>query len=105
MLKLASAIDAVNAAIGKTVAYLVYFIMAIIVYEIIMRSFFNHPTKWVHDMSSWAQVFYVFLGGAGPFRRVISFASTYSIRISRYGFRPSSIWLSAVRSWRCSPGS
>ena len=64
MLKLASAIDALNGAIGKAAAYLVYFVMAIILYEIAMRSLFNRPTAWVHDASSWALVLYIFLGGA-----------------------------------------
>lgn len=64
MLRLASAIDTVNAKIGVIAAYLVYFIMGFIGYEVVMRTFFDKPTTWVHDMSAWAQVFYIFLGGA-----------------------------------------
>ena len=64
MLKLASAIDAVNAKIGLVTAYLVYFMMAMIGFEVFMRTVFDNPTTWVHDMSSWTQVFYIFLGGA-----------------------------------------
>ncbi len=64
MLKLASIIDAINAKIGTIAAYLVYVIMAIIGYEVVMRTFFNKPTAWVHDVSGWLLVFYVFLGGA-----------------------------------------
>ena len=64
MLKLASIIDAINAKIGTVAAYLVYVIMGIIGYEVVMRTFFNKPTTWVHDVSGWLLVFYVFLGGA-----------------------------------------
>lgn len=66
---LASGIDAVNAKIGLVAAYLVYVIIAIIVFEIVMRSFFNQPTTWVHDTSGWLQVFYIFLGGAWALHR------------------------------------
>ena len=64
LLNLASIIDAINAKIGAVVAYLAYVIMAIIGYEVVTRTFFNKPTAWVHDLSGWLLVFYVFLGGA-----------------------------------------
>ena len=63
-MKLASIIDAINARVGVFAAYLVYVIMAIIGYEVVTRTFFNKPTAWVHDLSGWLLVFYVFLGGA-----------------------------------------
>ena len=69
LLKLSSRIDAINKWIGTFAAYLVYVIIAIILYEIIMRSAFNHPTPWVHDTSGWLQVFYVFFGGAWALQR------------------------------------
>ncbi|MCY4458919.1 MAG: TRAP transporter small permease subunit [Albidovulum sp.] len=64
MLKLAAIIDAINAKIGTAAAYLVYVVMGIIGYEVVMRTFFNKPTTWVHDLSGWLLVFYIFLGGA-----------------------------------------
>lgn len=64
LLKLASVIDSINARIGTVAAYLAYVIMAIIGYEVVTRTFFNKPTAWVHDLSGWLLVFYVFLGGA-----------------------------------------
>ena len=69
MLKLAATIDSFNARIGAIVAYLVYVVMAIIGYEVVMRTFFNKPTAWVHDLSGWLLVFYVFLGGAWALQR------------------------------------
>ena len=64
MLKLAATIDAINAMIGTVAAYLVYVVMGIIGYEVVMRTLFNKPTAWVHDLSGWLLVFYIFLGGA-----------------------------------------
>ena len=64
MLKLAVAIDKLNARIGIAVAYLIYVIMAIMMIEIVLRSFFSLPTTWTRDLSSWTLVFYVFLGAA-----------------------------------------
>lgn len=86
LLKLAAVIDAVNARIGVVVAYIVFLIMGIIGYEVVMRTFFNQPTAWVHDVSGWAQVFYVFLGGAwalqkGYFVRVDVLYKKFPIRV------------------------
>ena len=84
--KLASAIDVLNARVGVTMSYLVYVVMAIIAYEVSVRHLFNKPTPWVHDLSGWIQVFYIFLGGAwalqrGYFVRVDVFYSRFSPRL------------------------
>ena len=64
MRTLATRIDAFNAAIGHATSFLVYVMIAVILYEITARFFFNAPTTWAHDVSGWLQVGYVFLGGA-----------------------------------------
>lgn len=69
MLKLANRIDRLSAAVGIALSYLIYLILAIILFEIFMRSAFNKPTAWVHDLSGWLLVFYVFLGGAFALQR------------------------------------
>lgn len=69
LLKISSVIDWINSRVGIFVAYLVYLIMGIIAYEVVMRTAFNHPTTWVHDVSGWTQVFYIFLGGAWALQR------------------------------------
>lgn len=64
MRQLSYGIDAFNAAIGRATSYLIFVMMGVIMVEIISRSVFSLPTSWVHDVSGWLQVFYVFLGGA-----------------------------------------
>ena len=36
---------------GKTLSYFVYFIIILLMYEIILRYFFDLPTPWVHESS------------------------------------------------------
>ncbi len=57
-------VDVFNAAVGHATSFLVYVMIAVIIYEIVARFFFNAPTPWAHDLSGWLQVGYVFLGGA-----------------------------------------
>ena len=64
MRNLALRIDAFNAAVGHVTSFLVYVMIAVIIYEVTARFFFNAPTTWAHDVSGWLQVGYVFLGGA-----------------------------------------
>lgn len=69
MRRLAAGIDACNAAIGRTIALLIFVMIGVIMYETIARYFFNAPTPWAHDISSWLQVGYIFLGGAFALQR------------------------------------
>lgn len=64
MLALVGWIDAIAAWIGRAVSYLVFGMIAVIMYEVVARYFFNAPTFWGQDVSGWLQVAYVFLGGA-----------------------------------------
>lgn len=85
MRQLSYGIDAVNAAIGRITSYLIFAMIGVIMVEIIARSAFNAPTSWVHDVSGWLQVFYIFLGGAwalqkGYLVRVDIFYQDMSVR-------------------------
>ncbi|MFC1914950.1 TRAP transporter small permease subunit [Chloroflexota bacterium] len=44
-------IDAFSEWSGKTLSYFVYFIIFLLMYEIILRYFFDLPTAWVHESS------------------------------------------------------
>lgn len=57
-----------NAAIGKAASLLIFLLLGIIFYEILGRYFFNRGSIWVHEVSGWIQVLYVFLGGAWAFQ-------------------------------------
>lgn len=51
MKRLVKVIDSINIRTGKFAGYLGIVIAGIIVYEIILRSFFNKPTIWAHETS------------------------------------------------------
>ena len=48
---LVKVIDCINVGIGKAVGFLLVVVAAIIVYEVIVRGFFNIPTTWAHELS------------------------------------------------------
>lgn len=58
------AIDGMIEIIGKVVSTLILVIIAIIVFELASRTFFDHATAWAHELGSWLQVAFIFLGGA-----------------------------------------
>ena len=64
MQRFVTAVHALNAALGRAVSLLIFVMIAVIMYETLARYFFNAPTAWAHDLSSWLQVAYVFIGGA-----------------------------------------
>jgi len=47
-------IDRISMAISRVAMIIVPFIMAIIIFEVVMRYFFLRPTIWVNEMSIWA---------------------------------------------------
>jgi TRAP-type mannitol/chloroaromatic compound transport system permease small subunit len=60
--RLAARVDAFSIAIGRVLALLIFAMIAIIALEVVSRYFFNRPTAWAQDVSSWLQVAYIFLG-------------------------------------------
>lgn len=57
------AIDRMNELIGKAVSFLILILVGVIVYEIIVRYFFNSPTIWAHEISQMVYGAYVILLG------------------------------------------
>lgn len=64
LLAVSEAIDRIVSIVGRTAAVLIFFIIGIVLFETVMRYFFNAPTRWAHDLSGWIQVAFIFLGGA-----------------------------------------
>ncbi len=69
MKRFSEIVETVNTATGKAVSLLIFAMIAVIMVETVGRYFFNAPTPWAHDVSSWFQVVYVFLGGAFALHR------------------------------------
>jgi len=49
---------------GKIVAFLIYPVMLVLVYEVVMRYVFNRPTIWAHETSCMLYGAHFILGGA-----------------------------------------
>jgi TRAP-type mannitol/chloroaromatic compound transport system permease small subunit len=57
-------VDFVNDRMGKIVSFLIYPIMLVLVYEVLMRYYFNRPTIWAHETSCMLYGAHFVLGGA-----------------------------------------
>lgn len=55
--------DAVNRKIGKLVMYLVFVMMAILLYASLSRTIFNSPVIWAVEMAQFTMAAYYLLGG------------------------------------------
>ncbi len=62
-------LDETNEFVGRWISFLIILMILIIVYEASLRYFFNAPTAWVHDVSGWLQVTYIFFGGGFALKR------------------------------------
>ena len=60
-------LDDIGLFIGKLFSFLLYFVMVIIVYELISRWIFNTPTEWVHEASTMLYGVFFILGGGYTF--------------------------------------
>ena len=50
--KITAAIDRISDFIGKIAMYLAMILLAVVVFEVISRRFFNAPTVWTYELSS-----------------------------------------------------
>ncbi|HAG22625.1 MAG: Tripartite ATP-independent periplasmic transporter DctQ component [Synergistales bacterium 53_16] len=78
-------VDNFNDRMGKIVAFLIYPIMLVLVYEVTMRYIFNSPTIWAHETSCMLYGAHFILGGAyalkhGAFVNVEVFYMRFSKR-------------------------
>lgn len=60
-------LDNLGLFIGKAVSFIIYFVMIIIVYELLSRWLFNAPTEWVHEASTMFYGIFFILGGGYAF--------------------------------------
>jgi len=63
MQKFTQVINRVNEWVGKAVSFLLVAMMVTICYEIVARYFFNRPTIWSFDVSTYLLGIYCLLGG------------------------------------------
>ena len=67
MRKLASivhCVDVVNLWVGRLTAYLVLGMIAVLIYEVVLRYVFESPTIWAHETAQWLYgVHFILLGG------------------------------------------
>ena len=62
--RLLGRIDNLNERVGRIVSYLCLLMMAVLMWEIVLRYFFNNPTIWAHETSALLYGTYFVLGGA-----------------------------------------
>jgi TRAP-type mannitol/chloroaromatic compound transport system permease small subunit len=62
-----SAIDNISRWSGRIVSPLVLVMMCIVIYEVVSRFFFNKPTIWVHETSTWLWGIGFLIAGAYAF--------------------------------------
>lgn len=63
-----SAVDRLNDLVGKAVSFLIYPMVAILVWEVTSRYLFNSPTIWAHELSALLYAVFFLLGGAYTLR-------------------------------------
>jgi TRAP-type mannitol/chloroaromatic compound transport system permease small subunit len=57
-------IDRLNNWLGRSMGFLAFFVAAAIVYEVVVRHFFNRPTLWANESTIFAAcVIYMLAGG------------------------------------------
>jgi TRAP-type mannitol/chloroaromatic compound transport system permease small subunit len=79
------AIDSFNTWTGKAAALLIYPMLLILFYEIFVRTIFNAPTIWAHELDGYVFGAYFMLGGAYTLKenahvKVDIFSSKFSKR-------------------------
>ncbi|VAW96780.1 TRAP-type C4-dicarboxylate transport system, small permease component [hydrothermal vent metagenome] len=56
-------IDALNHTVGRIVMYLIFMMMAILLYSALSRTLFNAPLSWAIEMAQFTMAAYYLLGG------------------------------------------
>ncbi|MFO7595049.1 MAG: TRAP transporter small permease subunit [Desulfocurvibacter africanus] len=55
--------DKINTVVGKVTMYLIFPMMAILLFESVSRSFFDSPNLWTMEMAQFTMAAYYLLGG------------------------------------------
>jgi len=61
-------VNLINDWLGKTVSFLVYPMIGVLVWEVLMRYVFGRPTIWAHELSALLYAVFFLLGGAYTLR-------------------------------------
>ncbi len=61
--KVLAFIDRLNTRLGRSMGVLAFFVAAAIVYEVVVRHFFNRPTVWANESTIFAACLIYMLGG------------------------------------------
>jgi len=61
-------VERITETIGKIYSYTIFFLMLVVLYEVVMRYIFNDPTGWAYD-TAWMLYGIVILGGAYTLKR------------------------------------
>ena len=69
MKKVSGIFDRILSILATLCSVLLFFMMLFVCYEVVMRYFFNSPTNWVVDISSFILLFFPFLVGAWILKR------------------------------------
>lgn len=69
MIRVNGVFDRILGVLATLCSVLLFFMMLIVCYEVVVRYFFNSPTNWVVDISSFILLFFPFLVGAWIFKR------------------------------------
>lgn len=68
MLKIIGILNYISEVSGRVLMWLAWILMVIIVWEVLLRSVFNHPTVWAHELSIMVFAALTILGGAYTLR-------------------------------------
>jgi TRAP-type mannitol/chloroaromatic compound transport system permease small subunit len=66
--RLISVVEFINDGIGRTISFLVYPMIGVLVWEVFMRYLFDQPTIWAHELSALFYAVFFLLGGAYTLR-------------------------------------
>ncbi|MBN1383083.1 MAG: TRAP transporter small permease subunit [Deltaproteobacteria bacterium] len=68
MQKIIGVINAISEISGKILMWLPWILMAVIMWEIVLRNIFNRPTVWAHELSIMTFAVLTIMGGAYTLR-------------------------------------
>jgi TRAP-type mannitol/chloroaromatic compound transport system permease small subunit len=107
-------IEKINEAVGKFFGLWILILIAIVIYEVVMRYVFNSPTLWVHELSTFIfGIMWVLAGGYTLSKKGMVNMDALTIRFSEknqarinigtfifaFLFCLVLVWLSGERAW------
>ena len=79
-------IDTINEWVGRVVSVWIVFLIVVVMYEVVMRYFFNRPTIWAHELSVYIfGVMWILVGGFAMLRGRMVTVDVFYGRLSPRG--------------------